>query len=52
MNSQNSQISPRRILPSFIEHFSFRGQESNPYNKLFEERIIFLGVQVDAASAG
>ncbi|MEJ7705622.1 MAG: hypothetical protein WKF47_19305 [Geodermatophilaceae bacterium] len=26
-------------------------KESNPYNKLFEERIIFLGVQVDDASA-
>ncbi|MFD0922303.1 ATP-dependent Clp protease proteolytic subunit, partial [Saccharopolyspora rosea] len=24
---------------------------SNPYNKLFEERIVFLGVQVDDASA-
>ena len=23
----------------------------NPYNKLFEERIIFLGVQIDDASA-
>ncbi|PYC61899.1 ATP-dependent Clp protease proteolytic subunit, partial [Micromonospora arborensis] len=26
-------------------------KESNPYNKLFEDRIIFLGVQVDDASA-
>ncbi len=26
-------------------------KESNPYNKLFEERIIFLGVQIDDASA-
>ncbi|WP_454963041.1 ATP-dependent Clp protease proteolytic subunit, partial [Corynebacterium durum] len=26
-------------------------KESNPYNKLFEERIIFLGTQVDDASA-
>jgi len=26
-------------------------KESNPYNKMFEERIIFLGVQVDDASA-
>lgn len=53
MNSQNSQIQPqaRYILPSFIEHSSFGVKESNPYNKLFEERIIFLGVQVDDASA-
>ena len=26
-------------------------KESDPYNKLFEERIIFLGVQIDDASA-
>ncbi len=26
-------------------------KESNPYNKMFEERIIFLGVQIDDASA-
>ncbi|MDI3313966.1 MAG: ATP-dependent Clp protease proteolytic subunit [Mycobacterium sp.] len=41
----------RYILPSFIEHSSWGIKESNPYNKLFEERIIFLGVQVDDASA-
>ena len=44
-------IQARYILPSFIEHSSFGVKESNPYNKLFEERIIFLGVQVDDASA-
>ena len=49
----NPDIQPqaRYILPSFIEHSSFGVKESNPYNKLFEERIIFLGVQVDDASA-
>ena len=41
----------RYILPSFIEHSSWGVKESNPYNKLFEERIIFLGVQIDDASA-
>ena len=30
----------RYILPSFIEHSSWGVKESNPYNKLFEERII------------
>ena len=30
---------------------SWSTKESNPYNKLFEERIIFLGTQVDDASA-
>ena len=43
--------SSRYILPSFVEHSSYGVKESNPYNKLFEERIIFLGVQVDDASA-
>ncbi len=46
-----SQPHARYILPSFIEHSSYGVKESNPYNKLFEERIIFLGVQVDDASA-
>jgi ATP-dependent Clp protease protease subunit len=46
-----NQPQARYILPSFIEHSSFGMKESNPYNKLFEERIIFLGVQVDDASA-
>src|SRR5512132_450905 len=45
------EVHNRYILPSFIEHSSFGVKESNPYNKLFEERIIFLGVQVDDASA-
>jgi ATP-dependent Clp protease protease subunit len=39
------------VLPSFIERTSYGVKESNPYNKLFEERIIFLGVQIDDASA-
>lgn len=41
----------RYILPSFTERTSYGVKESNPYNKLFEERIIFLGVQIDDASA-
>jgi len=41
----------RYIIPSFIERTSYGVKESNPYNKMFEERIIFLGVQVDDASA-
>ena len=39
------------MLPSFVERTSYGVKESNPYNKLFEERIIFLGVQIDDASA-
>ena len=41
----------RYVLPSFVERTSYGMKESNPYNKLFEERIIFLGVQIDDASA-
>ncbi|MCW2944559.1 MAG: Endopeptidase Clp, partial [Actinoallomurus sp.] len=33
------------------ERTTYGVKEMNPYNKLFEERIIFLGVQVDDASA-
>jgi ATP-dependent Clp protease protease subunit len=41
----------RYILPSYVERTSYGIKESNPYNKLYEERVIFLGVQVDDASA-
>ncbi|WP_087117655.1 ATP-dependent Clp protease proteolytic subunit [Corynebacterium urinipleomorphum] len=41
----------RYVLPSFIEQSSFGTKETNPYSKLFEERIIFLGTQVDDTSA-
>ncbi|MDQ3577290.1 MAG: ATP-dependent Clp protease proteolytic subunit [Actinomycetota bacterium] len=41
----------RYVLPSFVERTSYGVKESNPYNKLFEERIIFIGVQIDDASA-
>jgi ATP-dependent Clp protease, protease subunit len=45
------QPQSRYILPSFVERTSYGIKEMNPYNKLFEERIIFLGVQIDDASA-
>src|SRR5436189_678846 len=41
----------RYIVPSFVERTSYGVKESNPYNKMFEDRIIFLGVQIDDASA-
>ncbi|RAG85442.1 ATP-dependent Clp protease proteolytic subunit [Streptacidiphilus pinicola] len=41
----------RYILPSFVERTSQGYREYNPYAKLFEERVIFLGTQVDDASA-
>ncbi|MCM0674927.1 ATP-dependent Clp protease proteolytic subunit [Micromonospora phytophila] len=48
---QFAAVHNRYILPSFVERTSYGVKESNPYNKLFEDRIIFLGVQVDDASA-
>jgi ATP-dependent Clp protease protease subunit len=39
--------SSRYVLPSFIERTNYGIKESNPYNKLFEERIIFLGAPID-----
>ncbi|WP_336923706.1 ATP-dependent Clp protease proteolytic subunit [Aquipuribacter sp. SD81] len=43
--------SARYILPSFEERTSYGYKRLDPYAKLFEDRIIFLGVQVDDASA-
>ncbi|GAB3596931.1 ATP-dependent Clp protease proteolytic subunit 1 [Corynebacterium faecale] len=43
--------SSRYVLPSFIEQSAYGTKETNPYAKLFEERIIFLGTQVDDTSA-
>jgi ATP-dependent Clp protease protease subunit len=43
--------SARYILPEFEERTSYGIKRHNPYTKLFEDRIVFLGVQVDDASA-
>ena len=43
--------SSRYILPQFEERTSYGMKRTDPYTKLFEDRIIFLGVQVDDASA-
>src|SRR5690606_1728647 len=41
----------RYILPSFEERTAYGFKRQDPYAKLFEDRIIFLGGQVDDASA-
>jgi ATP-dependent Clp protease, protease subunit len=41
----------RYVVPRFVERTSQGYREYDPYAKLFEERIIFLGVQIDDASA-
>ncbi|MFN8076063.1 MAG: ATP-dependent Clp protease proteolytic subunit [Kineosporiaceae bacterium] len=43
--------SSRYILPQFEERTAYGFKRLDPYTKLFEDRIIFLGVQVDDASA-
>jgi len=47
MFSQGSAPQSRYVLPSFVERTNYGIKESNPYNKLFEERIIFLGAPID-----
>ncbi len=41
----------RYIMPSFTERTSYGYKQMDAYSKLFEDRIVFLGVQVDDASA-
>jgi len=46
MNEQS-----RYVVPSFTERTSYGTTSKDPYTKMFEDRIIFLGVQVDDTSA-
>ncbi|MGP5077266.1 ATP-dependent Clp protease proteolytic subunit [Brachybacterium alimentarium] len=41
----------RYVLPQYEERTAYGMKRQDPYTKLFEDRIIFLGVQVDDASA-
>ncbi|MDA8370628.1 MAG: ATP-dependent Clp protease proteolytic subunit [Nocardiopsaceae bacterium] len=41
----------RYVLPSYVERTSYGVKEMNPYNKLFEERIIFMGSPIDDTAA-
>ncbi|MDR6939126.1 ATP-dependent Clp protease protease subunit [Arcanobacterium hippocoleae] len=60
-NAYNQRILPggmapmmpsnRYILPDYEERTPYGYRRQNPYAKLFEDRIVFLGVQVDDASA-
>ncbi len=53
MRTQTAIPAPqaRYIVPEFRERTANGERVHNPYTKLFEERIIFLGVQIDDASA-
>jgi ATP-dependent Clp protease protease subunit len=48
---QDMRAEGRYVLPQFEERTSQGIKRYDPYSKLFEERIIFLGTQVDDASA-
>ena len=41
----------RYVLPAFEERTSYGFKKLDPYTKLFEERIIFLGAPIDDTSA-
>lgn len=41
----------RYVLPEFAERTPYGVKRSDPYSRLFENRIIFMGVQVDDTSA-
>ena len=47
MSQPVSQPAGRYVMPSFVERTNYGVKESNTYNKLFEERIIFLGAPID-----
>jgi len=44
-------VENRYIIPTFVERTAYGTRSSDPYSKLFEDRIVFLGVQVDDQSA-
>src|SRR5690349_13664911 len=44
-------VQSRYVVPSFVERTSYGTTSKDPYTKMFEDRIIFLGVQVDDTSA-
>lgn len=53
MNENITRFTPeaRYILPQFEERTPYGFKRQDPYAKLFEDRIVFLGTQVDDAAA-
>ncbi|GAA5004229.1 ATP-dependent Clp protease proteolytic subunit [Streptomyces hyderabadensis] len=43
--------SARHVLPEFTERTSDRARMTDPYSKLLQERIVFLGTPIDETSA-
>jgi ATP-dependent Clp protease protease subunit len=50
INTLNPRLG-KYVLPSFEERTPYGTKVTDPYTKLFEDRIIFLGEQVDDVSA-
>ena len=50
-STTHTDVEARYILPSFEERTAYGYKRQDPYAKLFEDRIVFLGVQVDDSSA-
>ncbi|MEU9478638.1 ATP-dependent Clp protease proteolytic subunit [Streptomyces sp. NPDC048191] len=46
-----SRASARHVLPEFTERTSSGARTLDPYGKLFEDRIVFLGTPLDDAAA-
>lgn len=51
MNHIANSPQARYVLPSFEERTPYGSKTQDPYAKMFENRIIFLGTQVDDTSA-
>ena len=47
MNNKVNDISARYVLPTIEEKTAYGFKRLDPYTKLFEERIIFLGQAID-----
>ena len=47
MRNPRSEITSRYVLPTIEERTSYGYKRLDPYTKLFEERIIFLGQAID-----
>ncbi|MFF5434309.1 ATP-dependent Clp protease proteolytic subunit [Streptomyces griseofuscus] len=46
-----SRPSARYVLPDFTERTNFGERRLDPYSKLFENRVVFLGTPLDEAAA-
>lgn len=51
MTNKLPMANGRYIMPQFTERTSYGLKTQDAYSKLFEDRIVFLGTQVDDASA-